>query len=81
MSGIHNQKEWNNEMGFNIETIYNRILRPGDHDYDQAFRISPPSRYEDLFKAADEHHTFWRFLASCNNFEIKVSLDGYLLII
>ena len=65
MSGI----DISGELGFLIQR----------HDYGekftQKFEINPPSRYENLFKNANENHKFWSYLATCHDtFEMKVKL-------
>ena len=75
MSGTNNQKEWYHNMGLEITRhhIYGGILA-------QDMTIHPPSRYDNLFKAADYNHDFWAYLASCIRLENKVILYNLCLI-
>ena len=74
MSAINNEDKWYRDIGLQI-SVYTPFWAIGRDIKQQTFVVKSPSRYEDLFNAADENHDFWGFLASCNNYEVKVILE------
>ena len=67
MSSINNKEQWEKDMGLKIE----RDSTFGDY---QTMRITPPSRYIDLFKVAEENNELWNnFLELCFNYDEKVN--------
>ena len=69
MTGIRDYEEWD-KIGLDIRGDGSEWTE------EQQFTILAPLRYEDLYnKTADDGHEFWRFLASCHEYETMVNVQ------
>ena len=69
MTGIRDYEEWD-KIGLDIRGDGSEWTKV------QQFTILAPLRYEDLYnKTADDGHEFWRFLASCHEYETMVNFQ------
>ena len=75
MTGIRDYEEWD-KIGLDI---WGDGFGSG-WTKEQQFTILAPLRYEDLYnKTADDGHEFWRFLASCHEYETMENFQHELV--